>query len=396
MWSINEPALAPWTTDPIVPDEVLYEFDGPLTFTASFGLFSAFFHNIGQRGNSSFFAVVQISTEALDALRRGALSVRGALNSPNIWILDLGRNFSVQRYWSCEQEDFPEKLLPKRNVPIHAGMDLAPDSLEEANAYFSIAFTGEKLKRKSIPFNILKSLIDDSYEAARRILSPAYMAGAKSGTFDFPARAIPGSLILTLDQPTINEVYLRKRTIDAPLSVDDAQVSFEKQRDIFLGDTATLVAQASGGKLSDDLAEQHFALLNNLQKIIPSDDNKIEGVVFTARSGEATTSVAVNERAGTTMHRAFKRIERRSVTDIGRIEIVNASSETFVYRSSRERQVTCSVSHETFKRLEATGNLRHGSIVRVKGHITTRQKRDAMIVEEVIALVPPPPPTIPQ
>ena len=394
MWSINEPSSRPWTTEPIVPDEVLYDFNGPLTFTASFGLFDALFHHVGVRGSSSFYAVVQSSVEAVDALRSGALSVRGALNSPTIWIVDLNNDFAVQRYWTCDQEEFPEKLLPKPNVPLRSDIEHAPDSLEEVNAYFSIAFRGEKLRRKSIPFNLLKSLIDNSYDAARRLLSPAFMAGAKSGTYDFPVRAVPGSLILTLEQPKINELYLRKRTVDAPLSVDDAQISFEKQRDLFLQETAGLVAEANGGHISDGLAEEHFALLSNLQQIIPSDGNKIDSVVFTARSGDIVKSVAVGERAGTIMHRAFKRIEKQSVTDIGRIEIVNSASKTFVYRSSRGRQVTCSVAYEAFQRLEETGNLHTGSTVRVKGHLTKRQNRDAMSADGDPILVPPPPSSV--
>lgn len=393
MWSVNEQHLAPWTSDPIVPDEVLYEFNGPLTFTASFGLFDALFHHVGNRGNSSFYAVVQIGKDTLDALRSGALSVRGALSCQTIWIVDLSPSFAVQRYWICDQEDFPEKLMPARNVPLFASMQQAPDSLEEANAYFSIAFRGERLANKSIPFNLLKSLIDDSYEAARRLLSPAFMAGAKSATFDFPARAVAGSLILALDEPRINDLYLRRRTADAPLSVEDAQASFVKQRDLFFEETAELVEKANTGQLSDSLAEERFALLDNLQQIIPSDQSRIDSVVFSAREGDSVLSVAVNERAGTIMHRAFKRIEKQAVTDVGRVEIVNSPSKTFVYRSSRGKQVTCSIPPDIFKALEASGKLQIGAIVRVKGHLTKRPQRDQMTSEGQPEIAIPPRPS---
>jgi hypothetical protein len=392
MWSINEPASPPWTKDPIVPSEVLYEFDGPLTFTTAFGLFDALFHHVGQRGESQFYVVVQIDQETLEALKSGALSVRGALNRQNMWIVDLDRAFGVRRYWPCREDEFPEKLFPYRNVPLFSYMDPAPDSLEEANAYFSIAFTGEELSKKSIPFSLLKSLIDDSYEAARRVLSPVFMAGAKSGTFDFPARAIPGSLILTLDAPLISNVRLRQRTADAPLSIEEAQVSFAEQRATFFEEARELVAAANSGNVSDALAEERFALLDNLQHIIPSDQTRIDNVVFSARSAEGVLSVGVNERAGTKLHRAFKRIERRSVTDIGRVEIVNSPSKTFVYRSSRGKQVTCTIPYDAFIRLEADGLLRNGSIVRVKGHLRKRPQRDEMVSDTVPEVVPPPPP----
>ncbi|MGC2779304.1 MAG: hypothetical protein WA418_27075 [Bradyrhizobium sp.] len=392
MWSINERAQQPWTDQAIVPTEILYEFDGPLTFIATFGIFEALFHHIGRRGTSHFYAVVQPAPEAIDALKSGALSVRGALNRASMWIVDFQPDFTVKRYWACRQEDFPEKLLPKHNVALFSYMDQAPDSLEEANSYFSIAFAGDELTKKSIPFSLLKSLIDDSYEAARRLLSPVFMVGAKSGTFDFPAQAVPGSLILILEEPLINNARLRQRTADAPVSVEDAQASFEKQRDTFFDETKELVAAAEAGNVSDALAERRFALLDNLQQIIPSDQSRIDRVMFSARSAGGILSVSVNERAGTTLHRAFKRIERQAVTDVGRVEIVNSPSKTFVYRSSRGKQVTCTIPPDVFQRLEENGQLRIGAIVRVKGHLTKRPQRDLMSSDMDPELAMPPPP----
>ncbi|MCP1766325.1 hypothetical protein [Bradyrhizobium japonicum] len=393
MWSVNEPASLPWTMEPIEPEDVLYEFDGPLTFTASFGPFEALFHHVGKRGNSDYYAVVETNGETIVALREGALSVRGALNRPNMWVVDLNAALEVQRYWSCRQEDFPEKLLPQRNVPLFAYMEHAPDSLEEANAYFSIAFTGDQISKKSIPFFMLKALIDNSYEAARRLLSPVFMAGAKSGTFDFPARAVAGSLIVSLDPPLINNARLRQRTADA-VSLEEAQVSFTEQRSTFFEEAKELVAAANSGNVSDSLAEERFALLDNIQHIIPSDQNLLNAVVFSARGAHGVLSVVVNEQTGTKLHRAFKRIERQAVTDFGRVEIVNSPSKTFVYRSSRGKQVTCIIPAESFVRLEENGDLRNGSLVKVRGHLRKRPQRDEMVCELAPEFLPSPPPNL--
>ena len=54
MWSIAEPAFPPWSAEALQPSEVLYEFDGPLTFTAKFGFFDAFFIRSGSGEASSF------------------------------------------------------------------------------------------------------------------------------------------------------------------------------------------------------------------------------------------------------------------------------------------------------------------------------------------------------
>jgi hypothetical protein len=162
------------------------------------------------------------------------------------------------------------------------------------------------------------------------------------------------------------------------VSVEDARVSFAKQRKNFFEEAEELVAEANKGQVSDNLAEDRFALLDNLQQIIPSDQNKIDQVFFSVKSDDgALRTIAVNEKAGTTLHRAFKRIERQSVTDIGRVEIVNSNSRTFVYRSSRGKQVTCHLLSETFDGYIASNVLRNGSVVRIKGHLKKRQQRDS-------------------
>lgn len=378
MWTVEAPSFPPWSTAPLDPSEVLYEFDGPLTFTAKFGPFDAIFHKVGFRRGSHFYLAVETTGETIDALKSGKISVRGALNRQHTWIVETGADLLVKRYWSCSLSSIPEKLLPNRGAPLYAYMAHSPDSLEQANAFFSIAFVGTQLKADGVPFALLKKLIDNSYEAARRFLSPVFLAGAKSATFDFPARTLPGSLILALDEPAINPGRLRQRTSDAPISVDAAREYFTRQRESFFDEISELIGEAQRGQITDRLAEERFSLLDNLQHIIPSDENQIDRVEFAGKSGTGVRALVVDERTGTTMHRAFKRVERQAVTETGRIEIVNSPSKYFVYRSMRGKQVSCHVPLDVFERLEREGLMRNGALVRVHGHLTKRPQRDEM------------------
>ena len=236
--------------------------------------------------------------------------------------------------------------MPKRGAPLYSYLNRGPDSLEQADSFFSIAFAGNELKKGSIRFALLKNLIDLSYEAARRFLSPVYLSGAKSSTFDFPARALSGSLVLALDEPKINETRLRQRTSEAPVTIADAMAQFSRQREQFFSDIGHLIRRAEQGELTDAFAEENFSLLDNLQHIIPSDENKIARVEFAGKAHNSIRSAVVEGRAGTAMHRAFKRVERQVVTETGRIEIVNAPSKYFVYRSTRGKQVSYRFSSE--------------------------------------------------
>ncbi|WP_157182175.1 hypothetical protein [Methylobacterium sp. WSM2598] len=381
MWSVEEPALPAWTTFPLDPEEILYEFDGPLTFTAKFGFFNALFHKVGQRRGSHFYIAVETSVDIISALKSGRISVRGALNRQHAWIIETLSDLSVVRYWQCSNDNMPERLLPRRGVSLYSYLGQSPNSVEQVNAFFSMAFVGPDLKSSSVPFSLLKKLINESYDAARRFLSPVFLSGAKSVTFDFPAKTVPGSLVLTLDEPIINANRLKQRTSDAPVSVEAARSSFARQRESFFDEVEELVVQASTGQVADSLAEERFSLLDNIQHIIPSDENRIKQVEFSGRSTSITRALVVDEKAGTTIHRAFKRVERQVVTETGRIEIVNVPSKYFVYRSTRGKQVACHIPADMFGRLNADGRILNGALVKVRGHLRKRPKRDQMITE---------------
>jgi hypothetical protein len=382
MWSVAQPSSPPWSIAPLEPAEVLYEFDGPLTFTCKFGFFDALFHKAGERSGIHFFLAVETNEETITALRDGKISVRGALNRRHAWIIEVEDDLRVKRYWNTPMDNVPEGILPKRGAPLHSYMTMCPDSLEQANSFFSIAFVGKELSAESVPFSLLKTLIDESYEAARRLLSPMFMLGAKSATYDFPARTIPGSLILALDEPQISASGLRRRTLDAPISMDAAREQFSLQRESFFDEMNELIEKADHGQISDAFAEENYFLLDKVQNIIPSEENRIDRVVFARNSVSGVRALIVDENAGVNLHRAFKRLEKTAVTDAGKIEIVNGSSKYFVYRSIRGKQVSCFINPEIYNKLEKSGLIKSGATVSVKGRLSKRANRDIMHADE--------------
>ena len=381
MWSTAEPSERAWSDKPIEPVEVLYEFDGPLTFIATFGMFQALFHKIGQRSGSHFFCVVELSDHQLECLKSGNLSVRGALHSHRLWVMETTSEIVVKRYWASSIENMPEKLLPRRGIGLYPHFLRCPDLIEQVDAFFSMAYVGPRLKPSGTPFTIFKNIIDASYNAARRVLSPLEFAGARSGTFDFPARAIPGSLVVVLDAPRIGQTQLQKRMNNRKATVEDARGIFAHQRTQFLDEIEELLKAAANGGVGDAIAEERYSLLDNLQHIIPSDENEIDSVEFTAPMTASIRSIIVNEEYGSELYRALRRVESKSITDIGRVEIVNSPSRTFVYRSTRGRAVTCFIDGDEFVRLEKEGFIKIGAGIKVRGILKRRERRDSISPE---------------
>ena len=204
MWSVNEASERPWSEQPVKPEAVLYQYDHPLTFVAHIGFQISLFHNIGQREQSLFYIVAATSPSVVQALEDGRLSIYGALNQETLRIVETDLTLNVRRYWTTSFDNFPSKLLPERGVSLFVGSSSCPDTIEQANGFFSMRFIGNELKKTGAPFSLVKQVIDDGYEAARRLLSPSFLMGARPTTFDFDVSLVSASLMLNLNIPVIS------------------------------------------------------------------------------------------------------------------------------------------------------------------------------------------------
>ncbi|WP_027571315.1 hypothetical protein [Bradyrhizobium sp. WSM1743] len=75
-WQPDHEGFPPWSDDPLVPQEVLYSFDGPVVFVAQVGLSRTLFVKFDEGDENSFFHASQIDDDHLLALRAGKLSLR--------------------------------------------------------------------------------------------------------------------------------------------------------------------------------------------------------------------------------------------------------------------------------------------------------------------------------
>jgi hypothetical protein len=253
-WILDQPAEAVAAALSIEPIEILYSYDGPAIFTARVGFFDALFYKFDEFDDSDFFLVVPIGKETLASLREGTLSLRGALESDNAWVIETHRDLSILRWWSISNSMFPAKRLPTRRTGIRPGLGSVADSLEAANALFSLSFQGDSLGRTGMPLGAFRSLVDNAHDAARRILIPHVLAGTRSATLDFQiAEPKFSSLVLALKEPLIDltkaERYL-KRT-NASLKAEDIVTEISENGADFVQQMDEIATIAKRGEISE-------------------------------------------------------------------------------------------------------------------------------------------------
>ena len=382
IWTPDTEGFPPWSDQLVVPQDVLYAFDGPIVFVASVGFSSTLFVKFQEQDDSSFFHASPIDTEHLAALKSGELSLRGALTSDQLFIVELTSHLRVKRYWQDDLSHWSERMLPARRVGLLPKAKLIWDSLTEARALLALTFQGASLGKSHMPLGMLTALVNKTHEAARRILLPPNLVGLKSASIDFHV-APPkfSSLVLALQNPVFRTKVIQKRMgrEDAP-----EQLASEIQTNgtEFVENILELSDSAKNGEISLAIAQERFTSLEQIKSIVPTERNKLTELAITSNTNEKRSLVVVSHETGDKIIRARKQIEKRPVTDHGRIIQVNDKRYTVVYQSVRGNEVTFSMDPESFNAMVAQDALKLGSRIRAVGFLERRARRDSLTITD--------------
>jgi len=121
MWKVVGSPVQATRFREFTPAEVLYEFDGPRTFTLRDGdqeLYLA--HWIDEDEATARYLMVVFSEVLLARLKAGQITVREALDQPSVFVADIGPLAVIQALWSVRLQDLPPDVLP------HPGSMLLP------------------------------------------------------------------------------------------------------------------------------------------------------------------------------------------------------------------------------------------------------------------------------
>ncbi len=387
MWSLSSPSRKWNNKEAIVPTRVLYEYDGPMIFTAQLGFIDAIFLKFDELDNTDLYIATQTNDQIVSMIIAGQLSVRAGLEKDSVWIIEMHRDMTISKYWFCDRERLPDSLLPRKNSGLFPHFGFVPNTLEQAKAFFSVDYQGSQLKKSGMRFSTFKRLVDGTHDAARSILSPIDLFGSKTVTFDFNiAEPVFGSLVLSIQNPTVNERILKQK-LAQDVDLNDVRQQFATQRDSFFDEINEVVKSAEKGPVSDALVGERFILLDRIQALIPNEENELRSVMFSASGSNRFSHVLIGEQVGERLSIALRAADSRIIEEYGKVEVTNDPSRSFVMMSQRGKQVTCYVSYDDYDTLKRDVRFRNGANIKARGRLTRRTRRDILHAEGMPTLV---------
>jgi hypothetical protein len=378
MWSQQSPAKTNWSGGSIQPSDVLYYYDGPILFSAAVGLTDFLFYKVEELDGSDLFLITHTTDTIIEAVKKGALSLRGALTNPDYWILDVDAAMQVRRYWSVREEDLPSDFLPEAGLGLYPQNTPVADTIEQASSFFSVKFSGEGLTNKGMPFGIFKGLVDDAYEALKKIF-PAPVVNAKSlgRNFDFDIlQPRFSSLIIAIREPTVHVESL-KADVRKDLDLQAVQKGLQDSRREFFENMSEIVSEAQKGEIKESFASQHFYTLDQVSQILPTETNSIDRVEFRSEAASITQALSIDDRLGVRMRAAHRMAEASEREMTGTVVEINAESATLVIKNAHSRQTTCVFNREAFDKL----SISVGSRLLISGEFRRRSRRDLIVVQ---------------
>jgi hypothetical protein len=381
MWSLNQRSFAPWTDTPLHPETIFYEFEEPLIFSGWLGPQYCLFYKFDETDDNSLYLTCDIDEARFNYLGQGKLSVRGAIERSDYIILETTPLLVIKRFWRCRATEFPKHFLPKERVALYPNLPAVPDHVEQIEAYFAIGFKGIGLHSTEMRFSTFKNLINDAYDAARRLLSPIQLAGSKAATFDFQMLEPKfGSLIIALKEPVLDATNVRRRLADTEFGVQDVDRMIEEQRAAFFSQLSGVISDAKTQKIKSQVSVSSYNMLKHIGPLMPSEDSDIDSVEFNSNVNGFEFNLEIDRATAQTIRTAFRRHEGDVTFETGTLRIINGHSLTFVLDLFSGKQLTCKINKDALNRLEADGRFKYGARIAVRGILYVRKVRDYMDV----------------
>jgi hypothetical protein len=126
MWQVSRKHIDAGLFKPLQPVEILYDFEGPRTFThndSAGELCLAHWCDADKEINR--FIIVPFTGNLVYKLKTGEITLREALNQPRVWVLDLTHRGDIREAWSVNLADLPGDVLPKARTMLWRSLERA-------------------------------------------------------------------------------------------------------------------------------------------------------------------------------------------------------------------------------------------------------------------------------
>ncbi|MGR9499430.1 hypothetical protein ACU8OJ_21980 [Rhizobium leguminosarum] len=382
MWTLQRPVDGDLDRQSINPTETLYEYDGPMIFRTKIGLADILCNKVSTRGDQHLYLACQTDDRVVEALRNGRLSVFGAFDHTSYWILSLDEDLSVRGYWNCYREDVPKKYFAKPGLGLYHWHGAVPDSLEQASAMLAIKFKGPELTQDGMPFGKFKDLMDQSFDAVRKLLTPVQLLNRRSSTFDFeiaPPRF--ASLVIAVKEPVFNMPSIRRTKELKKYTRDELERAVQYLGENFADRIIELKTLADEDKIDEKYAAENFSFLDILSEILPQLDSDIDSVEFTASGRNGRYTALFDQKISSDIKQKLAVAQANAVIEHGVIMGITSKSATLLVQSIREKIVTCKFEREYFDIFLQADQFKINRPVRLRGPMIRRPRRDYMDVE---------------
>lgn len=384
MWSSQLPPDGNLAHAEIRPDEVLYEYDGPLIYRSRIGLVDLILNKVRSNGPCHRYVACQTDSSTIDAVRAGKISLYGAFDRKSYWIIDFDSNFRVQAYWNCLRESLPSRFLPKPGLGLFYWQGAVPDTLEQANALLALKFRGATLSRDGIPLGRLKEIVDQTFSAFRKIFTPPELIHTRSTTFDVEVAPLRfNSLVIAAKEPLINMKVVRRIKALEKYSKDDLERAVVERARHFADHLQEIAVVAKSGLINQAFAEENFALIELLTELMPDERGRISSVEFSAPSRDGLKTIIFDSDDADVIRKMNESTQGKTVTETGIITGMMTRSNTIKIRSLRGKDVTCSFNPVLYAEILSSGELGVHKRVQLIGQLTRRARVDWMNVDQI-------------
>ncbi|TBZ96341.1 hypothetical protein E0H56_04415 [Rhizobium leguminosarum bv. viciae] len=384
MWTLERPTDGDLGGQAISPTETLYEYDGPMIFRTKLGLVDLLCNKVSVREGRHLYLACSTNDRTVDALKNGRLSVFGAFDAAAYWILSLDESLAVLGYWNCEREEVPTRFFAKPGLGLYHWQGKVPDSLEQASAMLAIKFKGPQLTHEGMPFGKFKDLMDQSFDAVRKLLTPVALLNRRTSTFDFEI-APPkfASLVIAVKEPVFNMALIRRTKELKKYTRDELEKAVEHLGQEFAERIIELRSLADEDKIDGKYAEENFSFLDILSEILPQLDGDIDSVEFTAFGKDGVETALFDQKVSSEIKQKLAIAQANTVVEHGVIVGITSRSTTLLVQSIRGKIVTCKFEREYFNDLLQRDEFKIPRPVRLRGAMFKRPRRDYMDVESV-------------
>ena len=389
-WSLPDTVIPADLLGALTPVEVLYEFDGPLVFTAlspagrkllAYASFSVDADPIGATTQSpgadgfTRYLISPTSDQILERLKKGAVTLYDALDQPMLWAADIAYSGAVVRSAELGQlSDVPTNYLPARNRTLWP--HLMP--------LLSYRLIGDGLREGEVPASVVSRAVDGATGALKKLIEVVRNVNQAPGR---PTDSHRRDYDLTAQRFAFNSfevAFAPGSAAESPANEDPAGRYMEAGKRL----QDALDWLVSG--LATD-ADPPSEMLDVLNRLVPPSQGVVREAEITGRLLPSSVPFRLTRTEATRVRSAITRHRQRQrdlLESEGRVRELDLDEFTFILRDRNDRQPELRCSFIEFLLDDVSEAFNGAGRVVVQGRLDNRGQLDVSAIQTLAISAP--------